>query len=199
MKWRVGKGRMPDPSEFDWWIFLYKRITLPALRQMLTFRPGQKKNSKGRIVLSESGDLRYATFLYSKKRASKYLIGPDEIKWASRLNGDGETYDRFTFLALLGSKPTSIKYSFTKKAIKGNMISLGNIDGTTLVLRFASLALPVTEGNSFFIEVERYDSSLRFKCYKSSESKTLYAMGLIALNKGFPICQSVSMRSPAEA
>ena len=195
LKWRVGKGKMPVPSKFDWWIFLYKHITIPAIRETLHFRPRQAKDFKGSMVLSEDGRFRYATFHYSRN-VSKYLIGPGEIKWVSRLNGDGETYNVEPFEDLLGSKPRSKRYSFTKKAIKGNMISMGNVDGTTFVLRFPSISLPLTEGDLFFIKVERCDSSLKFRCYKSSKSKAPFAIGFIRLRQGYPISWSVSMGAP---
>jgi hypothetical protein len=199
-KWRIGEGRMPAPSGFEWWIFLNQRLSLPALRQAMHFKPGRKKKFKGRLVLSESGKFRYATFHYSRNRTAKYLIGPeDEIKWVSRWNKDGETYDREHFQALLGPKPDSRKYSCVKKAIKRNMISMGNVDGTTFLLRF-TVGVPVIKGDTYSIEVARVDSFLKFKCYKSSCSRKPYAVGKIKLGEGgMPIRWFVSMVPPPEA
>ncbi|MEE8638715.1 MAG: hypothetical protein V3T21_06735 [Candidatus Margulisiibacteriota bacterium] len=198
LKWRVGKGGMPAPSEFEWWVFLNKRLTLPALRQAMHFKAGRKKKSKGMLILSESDKFRYAIFHYSRNRTVKYLIGPDEIRWAGRWNEDGETYNKESFLALLGSKPASIKYSFAKKAMERNMISLGNVDGTTFLLRF-SVRVPLIEGNPYFIEVIRVDSFLKIKCYKSPSSKKPCAVGKIKLVGGLPLRWHVTMVLPPEA
>lgn len=80
LDWIAGRGPMPMPSELEWETFSRDSLSFPALRPLVSFKGVRGKKIKGTHVLEEINGKAYASFCYSDKRVSTYLLGPDKIK-----------------------------------------------------------------------------------------------------------------------
>ncbi|MEE8638716.1 MAG: hypothetical protein V3T21_06740, partial [Candidatus Margulisiibacteriota bacterium] len=194
LKWIVGKGKMPTPSEFAWEIFLKNHITFPALPPLLPFKIGVYKVIKGKFEISEVGGLPHGSFHYRKNRLAMYELGLDKVRKVGHSRKDWGTFNPGALMALLGPKPRSREYSFVRKAGKKGL-SLGNIKRETFIIA-PTAERPLTKGEFYFIKVIRHNSALEIKCYKISKRKTLYGIANIDLFEGFPTRWSILMKMP---